>query len=93
MDDLDFVETCLVDNYNDKWIFNSKSTNHVYISSQWFRETSLVGEGYSSLRLENGERVSLKEIGQIVFILNNDKTFIFVRLFICSRLFKKFDFF
>ena len=35
--DLLVVETCLVENFNDKWIIDSGATNHVCYSLQWFK--------------------------------------------------------
>ena len=35
MDNLNVVEACLVENYNDKWIIDSGATNHVCYSLQW----------------------------------------------------------
>ena len=32
MGDLNVVEACLMENYNDKWIIDSKATNHVFYS-------------------------------------------------------------
>ena len=65
MGNLNVVEACLVENYNDKWIIDSGATNHVCYSLQWFRQTSLVGQEQRFLRLGNGEHVSVKALGQV----------------------------
>ena len=37
MDSLNVVEACLVKNYNDKWIIDSRTTNNVCYSLKWFK--------------------------------------------------------
>ena len=74
MGNLNVVEACLVENYNDKWIIDSGATNHVCYSLQWFRQTSLVGQEQRFLRLGNGEHVSVKALGQVELFFNNDRT-------------------
>ena len=74
MGNLNVVEPCLVENYNDKWIIDSGATNHVCYSLQWFRQTSLVGQEQRFLRLGNGEHVSVKALGQVELFFNNDRT-------------------
>ena len=39
MGSLNVVEACLVKNYNDKWIIDSESTNHVCYSLEWFKQS------------------------------------------------------
>ena len=74
MGNLNVVEACLVENYNDKWIIDSGATNHVCYSLQWLRQTSLVGQEQRFLRLGNGEHVSVKALGQVELFFNNDRT-------------------
>ena len=74
MGNLNVVEACLVENYNDKWIIDSGATNRVCYSLQWFRQTSLVGQEQRFLRLGNGEHVSVKALGQVELFFNNDRT-------------------
>ena len=74
MGNLNVVEACLVENYNDKWIIDSGATNHVCYSLQWFRQTSLVGQEQRFLKLGNGEHVSVKALGQVELFFNNDRT-------------------
>ena len=42
MSDLLVVEACLVENFNDKWIIDSRATNHVCYSLQWFNIARLL---------------------------------------------------
>ena len=39
MGSLNVVEACLVKNYNDKWIIDSESTDHVCYSLEWFKQS------------------------------------------------------
>ena len=55
MNDLNVVETCLMKNYNDKWIIDSGIINHVCYSLQWFKQNNLFNKGQKSSILENGE--------------------------------------
>ena len=41
---------------------------------RWFKQTSLLGEGQKSLRLGNGEYVSMKAIRQVILSFNNNRT-------------------
>ena len=43
MSSLNVVEACLVENYNDKWIIDSGTTNHVCYSLEWFKQSRLLG--------------------------------------------------
>ena len=45
MGDLNIVEAYLVENYSDKWIIDSRATNYVCYSFQWFKQTSSMREG------------------------------------------------
>ena len=38
MGSLNVVEACLVENYNDKLIINSRTTNHVFYFFKWFKQ-------------------------------------------------------
>ena len=69
MGDLNVVETCLVENYNDKWIIDLGATNHVCYSLQWFKQNSYFSKGQRSLTLGNGERVSVMAIGLVHYLL------------------------
>lgn len=40
MGDLNDVEACLVEIYNDKLIIDSEATNHICYSLWWFKQTS-----------------------------------------------------
>ena len=65
MSDLNVVEACLVENYNDKWIIDSGTTNHVCYSLQRFKQNSCFNKGQKSLTLGNGECVSVMAIGVV----------------------------
>ena len=68
------VEACLVENFNDKWILNSGSTNHVCYSLQWFKHSTSIEEGQRYLKLGNGELISVKAIGPVVLFFENNRT-------------------
>ena len=76
MSDLNVVEACLVENYNDKWIIDSGATNHVYYCLQWFKQSSYFSKGQRSLTLGNGECVSVMAIGPVELSFNNNRTLI-----------------
>ena len=65
MSDL-LVEACLVENFNDKWIIDSRATNHVCYSLQWFKHSTSIEEGQRYLKLWNGELISVNAIGPVV---------------------------
>ena len=60
MGDLLVVEACLVENFNDTWITDSKATNHVCYSLQWFKHSTSIEEGQRYLKLGNGKLISVK---------------------------------
>ena len=74
MGDLNVVEACLVENYNDKWIIDSGATNHVCYSLQWFKQNSYFSKGQRNLTLGNGERVSVMAIGLVELSFDNNRT-------------------
>ena len=74
MGDLLVVEACLVENFNDKWIIDSGVTNHVYYSLQWFKHSTSIEEGQRYLKLGNGELISVKAIGPVVLVFENNRT-------------------
>ena len=74
MGDLLVVEDCLVENFNDKWIVDSGATNHVCYSLQWFKRSTSIEEGQRYLKLGNGELISVKAIGPVVLIFENNRT-------------------
>ena len=71
MGSINIVEACLVENYNDKWIIDSGATNHVCYSLQWFKQSSPLSKGQRSLKLGNGEYVSVMAIGLVELCFNN----------------------
>ena len=71
MGSINVVETCLVENYNDKWIIDSGATNHVCYSLQWFKQSSPLSKGQRSLKLGNGEYVSIMAVGLVELCFNN----------------------
>ena len=72
--DLLIVEACLVENFNDKWIIDSRATNHVCYSLQWFKHSTSIEEEQRYLKLGNGEPISVKAIGPVVLIFENNRT-------------------
>ena len=74
MGDLLVVKACLVENFNDKWIIDSGDTNHVCSYLQWFKHTMSIEEGQRSLKLGNGELISVKAIGPVVLFFKNNRT-------------------
>ena len=62
---LNVVETCLVENYNDKWIIDSGTTNHVCYSLEWFKQSRPLRKGQRSLKLGNGEYVFVMAVGLV----------------------------
>ena len=74
MSDLNIVEACLVENYNDKWIIDSGATNHVCYSLQWFQQTRLLEEGQRSLRLGNGDLIHVRAVGSVILRFENKRT-------------------
>ena len=71
MGSINVVEACLVENYNDKWIIDSGATNHVCYSLQWFKQSSPLNKGQRSLKLGNGEYVSVMAVGLVELCFNN----------------------
>ena len=59
------IEACLVENYNDKWIIDSRATNHVCYSLQWIKQSNLLSKGQIRLKLGNEENVSIMEVRQV----------------------------
>ena len=74
--DLNIVEACLVENYNQKWIIDSGATNHICYSLQWFKQSSLFSKRQKSLTLGNEEHVSVMAIGLIELSFDKNKTLI-----------------
>ena len=74
MGDLLVVEACLVENFNDKWIIDSGATNHVCYSLQWFKHSTSIEERIRYLKLGNRELISVKAIGPVVLIFENNRT-------------------
>ena len=71
MGSINVVEACLVENYNDKWIIDSRATNHVCYSLQWFKQSSPLNKGQRSLKFGNGEYVSVMAVGLVELCFNN----------------------
>ena len=71
MGSINVVEACLVENYNDKWIIDSGATNHACYSLQWFKQSSPLSKGQRSLKLGNGEYVSVMVVGLVELCFNN----------------------
>ena len=71
MGSINVVEACLVENYNDKWIIDSGATNHACYSSQWFKQSNPLSKGQRSLKLGNGEYVSVMAVGLVELCFNN----------------------
>ena len=71
MGSINVVEACLVENYNDKWIIDSGATNHACYSLQWFKQSSPLSKGQRSLKLGNGEYVSVMAVGLVELCFNN----------------------
>ena len=74
MGDLLVVEACLVENFNDKWIIDSRATNHVCYSLQWLKHSTYIEEGQRYLKLGNRELISVKAIGPAVLFFENNRT-------------------
>ena len=77
MGDLLVVEACLMENFNDKWIIDSRATNLVCYSLQWFKHSTSIEEGQRYLKLGNGELISVKAIGPVVLFFENNRTLCF----------------
>ena len=75
MGSLNVVETCLVENCNNKWIIDSGVINHVCYSLQWIKQSNLLSKGQRSLKLGNKEYVFAMAIGD-----NRPKKGIFAHL-------------
>ena len=71
MGSINVVEACLVENYNDKWIIDSGATNRACYSLQWFKQSSPLSKGQRSLKLGNGEYVSVMAVGLVELCFNN----------------------
>ena len=69
MIDLLIIGACLVENFNDKWIIDSRTTNHVCYALQWFKHSMFIEEGQRYLKLGNRELISVKAIGPVVLFL------------------------
>ena len=65
MDSLNVSEVCLVEKYNDKWIIDSRATNHVFYSFEWFKQSRPLNKGQKCLKLGNGEYVFVMVIGLV----------------------------
>ena len=65
MGSLNVVESCLVENYNDKWIINLGTTNHVCYSFEWFKQSRPLRKGQRRLKLGNREYVSIMVVGLV----------------------------
>ena len=65
MGSLNVVEACLVENYKDKWIIDLGTSNHVAYSLEWFKQSRPLRKGERSLKLGNGEYVSVLEVGLV----------------------------
>ena len=65
MGSLNVVEACFVENYNDEWIIDSRTTNHVCFSLEWFKQSKPLCKGQRSLKLENGEYVFVMAVGLV----------------------------
>ena len=68
---LNVLETCLVENYNDKWIIDSGATNHVCYSLEWFKQSSSLSKEQRSLKLRNEEYVSVMAVGLLELCFDN----------------------
>ena len=71
MGDLHVIEACLVENHDDKWIVDSRATNHVCYSLQFFKHCLLVSKGQRDLKLGIGELVSALAVGQVILSFDN----------------------
>ena len=71
MGSINIVEACLVENYNDKWIIDSGANNHACYSLQWFKQSSPLSKGQRSLKLGNGEYVSVMAVELVELYFNN----------------------
>lgn len=70
---LNIIEACLMKNYDDKWIINSRATNYICYSLQSFNEISLPVEEQKYLTFGNEELVSTKVIGSVSLYFNNSR--------------------
>ena len=86
MDSLNVVEVCLVEKYNDKWIIDSRATNHVCYSFEWFKQSRPLNKGQKSLKLGNGEYVFVMAVGLV------ELCFTFIIPFIYSIFQEELDF-
>ena len=62
---LDVLKVYLVENYNDKWIIDSKTTNHVCYSLEWFKQSRPLSKGQRSLKFGKGVYVSVMAVGLV----------------------------
>ena len=76
MGDLNVVEDCLVENYNERWIIDLGASNHVYYFLQWFKQSSCFSKGQKSLTLGNGERVFVMAIELVELSFDNNRILI-----------------
>ena len=81
MGSLNVVKACLVENYNDKWIIDSRVTNHVCFSLQWIKQSSLPSKGQRRLKLGNEEYVSVMAVGLVFLKLYVYQTVYLFRIF------------
>ena len=65
MGNLNVVKAGLVENYNDKWIIDSGATNHACYSLEWFKQSRPLSKRQKSLKLGNGEYVSVMAVGRV----------------------------
>ena len=65
-----------MENFNNKWIIDSRATNHVCYSLQWFKHSESIEEGQRYLKLGNGEMIFVKVIGLVVLSFDNNRTLV-----------------
>ena len=63
-----------MENFNDKWIIDSRATNHVCYSLQWFKHSTSIEEGQRYLKFGNEELISMKAIRLVVLLFDNNRT-------------------
>ena len=68
---LNVLEACLVKNYNDKWIIDSRATNYVFYSLEWFKQNSPLNKGQRSLKLGNDEYISVVAVELMELCFDN----------------------
>ena len=68
---LNVLQACLVKNYNDKLIIDSRATNHVCYSLEWFKQSIPLSKGQRSLKLGNEQYVFIVEVGLMELCFDN----------------------